>query len=1070
MVSAVSEAVAAPQQVKGGIHNVQSQQSILDVAKIEEGVQDIDLQTKAPEHQALFEKLINGASTADRKAAAQEVTEQMLSGGAASFKADGIVDKVKVAAEHKNAEGGLLAVKALAETKHSAAEAYVVAMLPILMDKYADKSKAIASAAAEAATAVLTHMNPNGVRLVLPMLFDAMNQKQKWQTKVGALQQLGALTKIAPAQMKAALPDIVPAVGGCFADAKPQVKTAAMKTMNQACTAVGNRDIEKFIPALITAMANPAEVSETVHKLSATTFVQAVEAPALSIMVPLLVRGLRERQTAIKRKSAVIIDNMSKLVDNPADAAVFLPRLLPGVEDVAQNVADPECRSVASKAHATLLKVGADGKVTGIVANEAEVLAVLGSAVAKVDGQVGEVVVKYVASMMCGLINASQYKDEQWMEAVVPYLSATVSKDKAEKVALDTLSHFFKEMQEKTKVVEEEEEGEDLCNCEFSLAYGGKILLNNARLHLKRGKRYGLCGPNGAGKSTLMRSIANGQLDGFPPKDELRTVYVEHDIDASESNVPVVEYVYSDPILQDASHPAHTQVSEVLGSVGFTEAMQQSPVSSLSGGWKMKLALARAMLMKADIMLLDEPTNHLDVKNVAWLEDYLTHLPDVTSMVVSHDSGFLDHVCTGIIHYENRKLKHYRGNLSEFVKRVPEAQAYYNLEAASTKFAFPEPGFLEGIKTKDKAILKMARVGFTYPNTTRKVLEGVSIAVTLNSRVAVIGANGAGKSTMIKLLTGELETAEGTVWKHPNLRVAYVAQHAFHHIEQHLDKTPNDYIAWRYASGEDREAQEKASAQISAEEQKKMDEKVMVDGVKRVVSKLLARRKLKRSYEYEVQWEGQPSSSDYTAWLSRDRLEEMGFTKMVNEIDSKEAARLGLQTRPLTTAVIQKHLEDVGIEPEFGTHSRMRGLSGGQKVKVVLAAAMWNNPHILVLDEPTNYLDRESLGALAGAIRNYGGGCLMISHNREFTDALCPTQWVVADGKLALKGEIEAASKAEKLEWKPQEETVDAFGNVVKIKAPKKKLSNKEKKQRAKVRKAQRERGEDVSDTDEDDL
>ena len=104
------------------------------------------------------------------------------------------------------------------------------------------------------------------------------------------------------------------------------LQTAAIKTMNQACAAVGNRDIEKFVPALITAMANPTEVPETVHKLSATTFVQAVEAPALSIMVPLLVRGLRERQTAIKRKSAVIIDNMSKLVDNPADAAVFLPR------------------------------------------------------------------------------------------------------------------------------------------------------------------------------------------------------------------------------------------------------------------------------------------------------------------------------------------------------------------------------------------------------------------------------------------------------------------------------------------------------------------------------------------------------------------------------------------------------------------------------------------------------------------------------------------------------------------------------------------------------------------------
>lgn len=130
-------------------------------------------------------------------------------------------------------------------------------------------------------------------------------------------------------------------------------------------------------------------------------------------------------------------------------------------------------------------------------------------------------------------------------------------------------------------------------------------MLNNARLHLKRGKRYGLCGPNGAGKSTLMRSIANGQLEGFPPKEELRTVYVEHDIDASESNVPVVEYVYSDPILQDASHPAHKMVEEVLASVGFTDDMQLAPVSSLSGGWKMKLALGKhGLLVCAAVLLL----------------------------------------------------------------------------------------------------------------------------------------------------------------------------------------------------------------------------------------------------------------------------------------------------------------------------------------------------------------------------------------------------------------------------------------------------------------------------------
>ena len=137
--------------------------------------------------------------------------------------------------------------------------------------------------------------------------------------------------------------------------------------------------------------------------------------------------------------------------------------------------------------------------------------------------------------------------------------------------------------------------------------------------------------------------------------------------------------------------------------------------------------------------------------------------------------------------------------------------------SVSLSVAFPDHAFTFGCMRHVLAVATSAdsMIGAcSYPNTTRKILEGVSIAVTLNSRVAVIGANGAGKSTMIKLLTGELETAEGTVWKHPNLRVAYVAQHAFHHIEQHLDKTPNDYIAWRYASGEDREAQEKASAQV----------------------------------------------------------------------------------------------------------------------------------------------------------------------------------------------------------------------------------------------------------------
>jgi len=563
-----------------------------------------------------------------------------------------------------------------------------------------------------------------------------------------------------------------------------------------------------------------------------------------------------------------------------------------------------------------------------------------------------------------------------------------------------------------------------------------------------------------------MRAIANGQVEGFPPPTELRTVYVEHDIDGCYADLAVVEFVFADKSLQDVEKTSHEDVEKMLTSVGFTDAMQSSPVASLSGGWKMKLALARAMLMKADIFLLDEPTNHLDVTNVKWLEDYLTGLTNVTSIIVSHDSGFLDRVCTDIIHYETRKLRIYRGNLSVFVKLRPEARSYYELGAAQLKFTLPEPGFLEGVKTKDRAILKMYNVGFTYPNTERKILKGVSLFCSLASRVAVIGPNGAGKSTLIKILCGELEPVEGTVWKHPNLRIAYVAQHAFHHIEQHLDKSPNQYIQWRYAIGEDREALEKVDRKMTAEDEKALAQKIAFDGEKRQVEKIIGRRKAKKTYEYEVQWVGQPM--DKNAWVPRDQLEQWGLTKMVTEIDMKEAARMGMVMRPLTALNVEKHLGDMGLEAEFATHSQMRGLSGGQKVKVVLGAAMWNQPHMLVLDEPTNYLDRDSLGALAGAIKEFGGGVVIISHNKEFTDNVTTEQWLLDGGVLHRTGESAVSEADKKLEFKVQEEMTDALGNTIKIKQPKKNLSNKDKKKLKKLREARRARGEEVTDSEED--
>lgn len=144
----------------------------------------------------------------------------------------------------------------------------------------------------------------------------------------------------------------------------------------------------------------------------------------------------------------------------------------------------------------------------------------------------------------------------------------------------------------------------------------------------------------------------------------------------------------------------------------------------------------------------------------------------------------------------------------------------------------------------------------------------------------------------------------------------------------------------------------------------------------------------------------------HNSFISRETLLKEGFQKLVQEYDDHEASREGLGYRVLEPKVISKHFEDVGLDPEIANHNQISGLSGGQKVKVVLAGAMWNNPHLLVLDEPTNFLDRDSLGGLAVAIRDYKGGVVMISHNEEFVGALCPEQWHVENGRMTHKGHV----------------------------------------------------------------
>ena len=187
----------------------------------------------------------------------------------------------------------------------------------------------------------------------------------------------------------------------------------------------------------------------------------------------------------------------------------------------------------------------------------------------------------------------------------------------------------------------------------------------------------------------------------------------------------------------------------------------------------MKLALARAMLQRADILLMDEPTNHLDVKNVKWVQTYINSLKDTTVIMVSHDSGLLDNCCDYILQIDKLKLKLHKGNLSEFVKTHPEAQSYFEFKANKFKFTFPQPSFLEGVKSRGKTLIKMDDVSLIYPGNNEPTIKNITVRASMSSRVACVGVNGAGKSTMIKVLTGVLEPTSGVVWKYPNTRLGY---------------------------------------------------------------------------------------------------------------------------------------------------------------------------------------------------------------------------------------------------------------------------------------------------------
>merc|ERR1712166_1375158 len=514
------------------------------------------------------------------------------------------------------------------------------------------------------------------------------------------------------------------------------------------------------------------------------------------------------------------------------------------------------------------------------------------------------------------------------------------------------------------------------------------------------------------------------------------------------------------------------QVLESLSSIGFRNkekginikaaADMKNPITTYSGGWKVKMQLACAQLINADILMIDDPTGHLDVKNQEWVKEWLGGFPG-SIITTSANTTFLDKMCTHVVDFNERKLRTFKGVqgrvLTQYVEKYPEKASYFELSDKNEKWVFPLPGSLEGVKSRGKTILKINDVTFKYPTHEKNTVENISLTVCMASRVAVVGANGAGKSTAIKLLIGELKPESETIWRHQNMRLAYVAQHAFNHLEKHLDKTAVDYILWRFAGADDRESLENQNKEITDDDEKlrerpwficpkalEIKKCDMTDtkegkherGLAVIPDAIMARQKHTKTkkYIYEVKW--MHKSTESNTWVERDTLLAMGYSKIVNKKDEQEAAAAGLLSKPLTQPGVEKALKDFGLDAESASHQPLGSLSHGQKVKVVICASCWQNPHIVILDEPTNYLDRDGLGALVSGLDAYQGGVVIISHNTEFCNSVCTQKWVMTKsevtgaGNLREEGEIKLDGEIEVQEG--PDEVYDESGNKIDVK------------------------------------
>ena len=599
------------------------------------------------------------------------------------------------------------------------------------------------------------------------------------------------------------------------------------------------------------------------------------------------------------------------------------------------------------------------------------------------------------------------------------------------------------------------------------LAFAGRVLLKGCDLRFERGHRYGLIGQNGVGKTTLLNRLAAKDISGFP--QQIKTHYIRHET-TCEDGVTTREHMKSlmadvddetvIKTLDQVGFPESLQTHPVNNLSGGWKMKLSIAISILK---QPELLLLDEPTNHLDVNAVQWLTKHLlsltGVTICVVSHDY-DFIEDVATDIAHYDNGGVagkpckfvyypmtfkqfqelkPEIAAGLPTADNAMAKMARidgedgaSDLAEGLDKVSLDGSESDSDAGGAGGAggadgstlskveemmasgqilpirFPDPGKPEGIRTYRKPILTMKDVQYKYSGTDRWILSEATVTVTLGSRAVLLGANGAGKSTFLKLIVGDLEMMEddgtpdlgppkGEAWKHHNLRVSYIAQHSLHHLEDALDSSPMAYIQERFRHGLDREVAKLKSHTLTAEEKEEMKDIGQVSDV-------IGRQMRGKALWYEIVKTGR--KKDDTQWVPLEELENPRglfkpyVKKLIKNFDEKQMALdSGMAIRPITSAEILMHLDDFGINQELA-HGKIKQMSGGQRQRLVICAAFWSKPHLIALDEPTNYLDNDTLAALTQALKNFKGAVITVSHNQAFVAEISNEKWIVEDGKI----------------------------------------------------------------------